>query len=319
MSLRAILLLSALAASCATPTAAPTAASTIASPSEVYLQVLGVAQDAGYPQSGCYKEHCQRAWHNLAKRRAVSCLAVVDPEHSSKFLFDATPDMPEQLQMLQQLAPDADFDLDGVFLTHGHIGHYTGIMFFGREAQGSQAVPVHVMPRMSRFLAENGPWSQLVALGNIQLLALADQRATTLNSNLSVTPLLVPHRDEFTETVGFLIRGPQKTALYLPDIDKWDRWRIDIRDLLEDVDYAFLDATFFAADELPGRNMSEIPHPYVEESFALFADLPAALKAKVWFIHFNHTNPLLIEGSAAQKLVEQKGFHVARQGLRLPM
>ena len=287
--------------------------------SAVYLQVLGVAQDAGYPQSGCYREHCQRAWHDQSLRRNVSCIALVDDRSKKKFLFDATPDLPQQLQMLEESAPDRSHTLAAVFLTHGHMGHYTGLMHFGREARGSEGIAVMAAPRMFQFLAQNGPWSQLVALGNIQLLGMPIDQAIHMEPDISVKAMLVPHRDEFTETLAFQIEGPHKSALYLPDIDKWDRWDTDIKSLIHAVDYAFLDATFLTVEELPGRNMSEIPHPFVEESLALFKDLDPIDKDKIWFIHFNHTNPLLVEGSAAQKKIEALGFHVARQGIRLPM
>ena len=311
MILRAAVLLVATSWSCAAPT--------VKQESEVYVQVLGVAQDAGYPQSGCYKEHCERAWHDPSLRRNVSCLGVVDTRTKKKYLFDATPDLPEQLQMLEASAPDTSFALAAVFLTHAHIGHYTGLMHFGREARGSEGIAVMAAPRMFEFLAQNGPWSQLLALGNIQLLGMPINQKVQMAPGLAVRALLVPHRDEFSETLAFIIEGPNKSALYLPDIDKWDRWDTDIRALIQEVDYAFLDATFFTVEELPGRNMSEIPHPFVAESLEVFADLDPADKAKVWFIHFNHSNPLLIEGSAAQKQVESLGFHVARQGMRLPM
>ena len=86
--------------------------------------------------------------------------------------------------------------------------------------------------------------------------------------------------------------GPNNRALFIPDIDKWQKWSRDIRSLLSQVDYAFLDATFFAADELPNRDMSQGPHPFVEESLQLLANLPAA-----------------------QKKVEAAGFNVARKGM----
>jgi pyrroloquinoline quinone biosynthesis protein B len=129
----------------------------------------------------------------------------------------------------------------------------------------------------------------------------------------------VPHRDEYTETVGYRITGPSKTALFIPDIDKWSKWDTDIRDLIREVDYALLDGSFFADGELPGRDMSEIPHPYVQESIELFAELPESDKAKIIFIHFNHTNPLLIDGSDAQKQLTSLGFRFATEGMRLPL
>jgi len=284
-----------------------------------YILVLGVAQDAGYPQTNCYRPHCMRAWQDPALKRLTSSIAVIDGAQGSKYLFDATPDMREQLYRLHLEAPDQSHSLDGVFLTHGHMGHYTGLMHFGREAVGAEKIRVFVMPRMRAYLRDNGPWSQLVTLRNIDLVPIHDGKEVALSENLSVLPLQVPHRDEYTETVGYKIIGPAKSALFIPDIDKWGKWETDIRDLIREVDYALLDGSFFADGELPGRDMSEIPHPYVVESIELFAELPEKDKVKIIFIHFNHTNPLLIDGSYAQKQLTSLGFRFASEGMRLPL
>ena len=283
-----------------------------------FIIVLGVAQDAGYPQANCYKPHCNRAWENADFRRMASSIAVVDNRIRKKYLFDATPDLRNQLYELHRIAHDEDFELAGVFLTHGHIGHYTGLMHFGHEASGAMGVPVYAMPRMRDYLSTNGPWSQLVSYRNIELIDMTDGNAVLL-PDISVTPFLVPHRDEYTETVGFRIEGPNKSALYLPDIDKWGRWATDIRELVKSVDYALLDATFFADGELPGRKMEDIKHPFVEESMRLFSGLSEEDKARIIFIHFNHSNPLLIDGSDAQENVLEQGYRFAQQGMRLPL
>lgn len=284
-----------------------------------YIHVLGIAQDAGYPQAGCYEPHCNRAWQDNALRRTTSSIAVVDPSSNQKYLFDATPDIREQLFRLNQVAPDRDYRLAGVFLTHAHIGHYTGLMHFGHEAGSTHDLPVYAMPRMRTFLSTNGPWDQLVRYRNIRLQELEHGRETTLPGGISVTPFLVPHRDEYSETVGFRIAGPRRSAIFVPDIDKWDRWDIDIRAEIRSVDYALLDASFFADGELPGRDMSKIPHPFVAETMALLGDLTEQEKARVIFIHMNHTNPLLIEGSPQQAEVVKRGFRVAREGMRLEL
>ena len=139
-----------------------------------YIVVLGIAQDAGYPQANCYDPHCARAWENAAFRRTASSIAVVDNQSRRKYLFDATPDIREQLYQLHRVAPDGDFSLSGVFPTHGHIGHYTGLMHFGYEASGLSNVPVYAMPRMLEFLSTNGPWDQVVRYQNIELMPLSD-------------------------------------------------------------------------------------------------------------------------------------------------
>jgi pyrroloquinoline quinone biosynthesis protein B len=285
----------------------------------VFIQVLGIAQDAGYPQTNCYQPHCMRAWENKALRRMASSIAVVDTGAKAKYLFDATPDMREQLYHLQQAAPDGEFVLGGVFLTHGHMGHYTGLMHFGRESASTSGIPVYVMPRMHDYLSSNGPWDQLVGLQNIELRQLTDGRKVELNARLSVTPLEVPHRQEYTETVGYRIDGPNRSAVFIPDIDKWQQWSTDMRDIIRSVDYALVDATFFADGELKGRDMSAIKHPHVAESMQLFENLSAEEKSRVIFIHMNHTNPLLIDGSPEQAEVLRRGFRFAREGMRLEL
>ena len=283
------------------------------------ILVLGVAQDAGYPQTACYQPHCMRAWRDPALRRMASSIAVIDEGSKTKFLFDATPDLREQLYDLHAAAPDGEYSLDGVFLTHGHMGHYTGLMHFGREAAGASGVPVYAMPRMHDYLSSNGPWDQLVRLQNIDLHKLADGRSVKLNAQVAITPFLVPHRDEYTETVGYRIDGPNKSAVFIPDIDKWAMWETDIRDLVRSVDYALLDATFFRDGELSGRDMSKIRHPFVAESMDLLQNLSKEERARVIFIHMNHTNPLLVDGSPEQAAVEKRGFRYASEGLRLEL
>jgi pyrroloquinoline quinone biosynthesis protein B len=283
-----------------------------------WLTVLGVVQDAGYPQAGCYQPHCMPGWEDARLQRGVTSIAVVDPAAGRKYLFEATPDLPRQLYALNQLAPDTAYELAGVFLSHAHIGHYTGLMYFGREAMGASGIHVFTMPRMGEFLSGNGPWSQLIELNNIQLRPLQNLRPEMLGA-ISVTPLQVPHRDEFSETVGYRINGPNHSALFIPDINKWELWERSINDEIGNVDYALLDATFFDGDELPGRDMSEIPHPFVVESMALFDSLPANERSKIWFIHMNHSNPLLDRNSDAYRRVIEAGYSVAHEGLQLAL
>lgn len=242
----------------------------------------------------------------------VSCIAIVDAKAKEAWLVDATPDFPAQLHRLQTHLPGVR--LAGIFLTHAHIGHYTGLMHLGREVMGAQSVPVYAMPRMRQFLENNGPWSQLVALKNIELRSLQPGSTVTLNERLRITPVPVPHRDEFSETVGFRIEGPQKSLLFIPDIDKWERWERSIEDAIRQTDYALLDGTFYQNGEIPGRDMREIPHPFIAESMQRFAPLPAMERAKIRFIHFNHTNPVLLEEGDAKHEVLKKGFGVCEEG-----
>jgi len=288
------------------------ATSPVASAADPYVVILGVAQDAGHPQAACDKACCRAAFEDPSKGHLVAAAAIVDPDSEQRWLLDVTPDARAQLRWLDQHAPGTG--VDGIFLTHAHIGHYTGLMHFGHEAMGARGVPVYVMKRMRAFLQGNGPWSQLVDFENIALKDLSDGVPIQLNARLRVTPIRVPHRDEYSETVGFRVEGPKHSVFYLPDIGKWTEWETPIEEVIAKVDAAFLDGTFYENGEIPGRDMAEIGHPFIEESLARFAPLPASERTKIRFIHLNHTNPALESGGPATRAIEAAGLRVAQEG-----
>ena len=278
-----------------------------------YLVILGNVQDAGSPQIGCKKKCCKKLFKAPDKNRKVVSLGLIDGKNQKTYLFDATPDISSQMKTLTQLEEINTTEFtDGIFLTHAHIGHYTGLMYLGKEATDAQNIPVYVMPRMEDFLTSNGPWDQLVKRKNITLQKMSPNKSVPISDSISVTPILVPHRDEYTETVGFRIKGPKKSALFIPDIDKWERWDQDIINEIEQVDYAFLDATFFSGKEINNRDISHIPHPFVIESLEKFKELSLSEKNKIVFIHFNHTNPLLDEESQESEYVIRQGYNIGR-------
>ena len=242
------------------------------------LIVLGIAQDAGIPQLGCEQSPCKDIREGKRRAERVSSLGLVNRSLGLSYLFDATPDMVSQLATL-----NGGHVPTGVFLTHGHIGHYTGLMYFGRESLDAKAVPVYGTDRMVGYLTNNGPWSQLVGRKNLELRAMKPDSSIQLAGGIWVTPFLVPHRDEFTDTVGYLIRREGHSALFIPDIDQWSRWERSLRPLVE---LAFLDGTFASTDELPGRSQADIPHPLIPVT----RNLLKGSSARVWFIHLNHTN-----------------------------
>ena len=278
------------------------------------IHVLGTVQDGGSPHIGCDRICCRNLFLRPATDRQVVSLGLIDADNGKSFLFEATPDLPTQWHHLQKLGGGKMKWPDGIFLTHAHMGHYSGLMHLGREALGSQGVPVYAMPRMMQFLQENGPWSQLVELKNITLMPLQNEQRVQASNALEIVPIEVPHRDEFSETVGYRIVGPSRAALFIPDINKWDQWERRLEDELSQVDRAYLDATFYDVAEVGYRDMAEIPHPFMIETMDLLQDLPQKERSKVHFIHMNHTNPCLDGASAAYREVRERGFNIARLG-----
>ena len=283
-----------------------------------YITILGTAQDGGFPHIGCQKKCCDDFYKGILPKQQVVSLGLVDKESQQKFLFEATPDISTQLADLEKNHLKTSTIIDGVFMTHAHMGHYAGLLYFGKEALGKKDIPVYAMPKMKEFLSNNGPWSQLVTTQNIVFLDLQKDSIVPLSNALKVTPFLVPHRDEFSETVGYKIEGNTNSALFIPDINKWSLWEKNIVEEVKKVDYAFIDATFFKEGEI-NRPMSEVPHPFIEETVALFENESLATKNKVIFIHFNHTNPALQSNSKERNELELLGFRFATEGQRFKL
>lgn len=284
---------------------------------QIELVVLGVGQDGGAPQLG---RNDDPAWEDPSLAMRTVSLGVVHHETGERFLFEATPDMREQLHDLDAVAgttgPRAP---DGIFLTHAHIGHYTGLMFLGHESMGAEGARVYALERMSEFLRTNGPWSQLVEYGNIDLVTIPEEDAFGIAPRLIVQAFTVPHRQEFSEVAGYRIMGLQRSVLFIPDIDSWEEYDPEggqIEQMIASVDRAYFDATFFDDGEIPGRDMSGFPHPFIRHSMARFAHLPDDERAKIRFIHFNHTNPVRFPDSPERAIVEAAGYGLAERGER---
>ncbi len=271
--------------------------------------VLGNVQDGGLPHIGCSKKCCM---NSSEKDYRVTSIGLNLSENKGFYLFDASPDFSDQIMMMDKY----NSSLNGIFITHAHIGHYTGLMYLGKEALGSKNVKVFAMPRMSGFLEQNGPWEQLVSESNIIINRLENKKPVKLDNNLIVEPIIVPHRDEYSETVGYFINGPNKRVFYLPDIDKWEKWSISLIDVIKDSDLLFLDATFYDNSDstINHRSIQEIPHPFVVETLNLLKSLTIKEKKKIYFIHMNHTNPMLDINSDVSSIILKQGYNIARIG-----
>src|SRR5215210_3460979 len=290
-------------------------------PSGPRIVVLGTTQDGGFPQTGCEHALCAAARRDPALARRVASLAIDFPASGRTFLVDATPDLPAQIQAVHAFRPHPEGKVDrapfdGVFLTHAHIGHYLGLAHFGFESLNTNALPVWASPRLAEYLRTNGPWSQLVRLKNIELREIQPGVPVSLGEGVTVTAFPVPHRDEYSDTMVFVIRGPKKVLLYVPDTDTWKTWTRPLPRFLEEekVDVALLDATFYSPDELPDRDVTKIKHPLVTDSMDLLAPLVKAGKLQVFFTHLNHSNPALDPNGAARKAIEARGFRVLAEG-----
>ncbi len=289
-----------------------------------YLVVLGTAQDGGLPHAACTCPRCEAARSDPRRRRRVASLAIVLPASGRRYLVDATPDLREQLDLLPAVGahPRGGVDrapVDGIFVTHVHMGHILGLAFFGFEAIDSHRLAVYATARVGTVLSGNLPWSRLLARDEIDIRPLDPGTAVELGDGVRVTPLTVPHRDEDSDTVGFKIAGPLRTVVYVPDTAPWEGWPTPPTRALEGCEVALLDGTFYAADELPGRDIATIGHPLMTSTMALLGDEVGGGRLRVLFTHLNHSNRALDPDGEAARSIRARGFGIAAEGERIPL
>ena len=276
---------------------------------KIFVYILGVAQDGGYPHANCKKECCNKAWQDKALIKHPSSIAIVNQKLKKYWLIDVTPDIKHQIHLLDRF----NCKLSGIFITHAHFGHYAGLFNLGLEVMNLKKVPVYVMPRMKNFIITNSVTRQLLDNDNIELFDLYDNTNIELEEGISIIPFNVPHRNELSETVGFKIQTKNKSIIYLPDIDSWNNWEENLLKLINQNDLLFIDGTFYSENEINHRNISKIPHPPIKDTMKRLSILNINDRNKIYFTHLNHTNPVITEGRTEYKEVLENGFFILKE------
>lgn len=278
--------------------------------SNVMVKVLGTAQDGGFPQIGCYCENCCAARENPGLARNVVSLGILNFATEKSFMIEATPDAARQVEMIHAVDPRFKRDrakgnpIDGLLLTHADVGHYTGLVQFCPEITPVRNLPVYCTPIMAKFLSDNEPWKFMVRRHIIELQTFDFYKRVEIDDGIEFEAIKVPH-DKHSDMAGYKIFGPDKTLLFIPDIDQWEERFLNI---VDSVDYAFVDATFYS--ERLGSKM----HPLIIESMEFFKDIIKDNKPCIYFIHLNHNNLVLGKDRSIRKSLEDKGFHIADDG-----
>jgi len=196
---------------------------------------------------------------------------------------------------------------DAVLLTHAHIGHYAGLIFFGKEVASTRKLPVYCTQQMRIFLESNKPYSYLIKRGEIAITDLKCGEALTYDGALHITPVEVPHRNEDTETLAFMIKS-KRSLFYAPD---FDRYTEAIDRCVRDSDTSILDGCFWSREEILDRAFDEIPHPTMMES----RERLRGYEDRIIFTHINHTNPVLNRDGLHRAELEKQGFRIASERL----
>ena len=267
------------------------------------ITLLGIAQDGGRPQPGCIRPCCE----NLSSEDHRSPVSIsIQTEGGKTLLVEATRDLGRQLRFI------GNPSVDHLFLTHAHLGHVDGLGLFGRETMSARNIQLHCSPSMQSLVETTPAWNQLLKQNVFQFASFSRIEI----DDVVVEFHQVPHRDELSDTHAIVVRGENKSILFLSDHDTWKE-TLDahgcetIREFLAklNVDIALLDGTFWSGDELQGRDMNVVPHPTVEESLQRLG-IKSKEDPQIVFFHFNHTNPLHNLDSEEYRTVTELGWDV---------
>ena len=271
------------------------------------FKILGTIQDGGYPHPGCYQDCCENI-RNKSNNRLISSGAIINKISKEFWLLDLSPDINKQYHMI-----DSSYKLSGIFLTHAHVGHYLGLMQLGLEVMNLKNIPIYAMPLMKKFIENNSSLKFLIENNNIIVKEINIIKDINLGNDLIISPFLVPHRNELSETVGYKLMTRKKSIIYLPDIDSWDEWNIELIDLIKDNNFLYIDGTFYDKNEIKNRDISKIPHPSVIDTMKLIGRLNKKHKKKIFFTHLNHTNNLLRKNTLEYSNLKKEGYNIASE------
>lgn len=262
------------------------------------VEILGSVQDGGVPHLGANSKADEMARQNRENIKYVTSVLLKEGEsnNSPKYLIEASPDIRYQV--------DAGY-IDGVFIPHTGLGHVTGLLYFGKEGQNAQDLNVHTNKDVERFLMNNDPYRYLLDRENIEIQNLGDQQEMELMGG-KITSYQYEHAALVEKTTGYMIEGESKKLFYLSDIDEINR---DVKEKVKEADIAILDGTFYSKDEI--ERYEEVPHPTIPETMEKFSETDT----EIYFIHMNHTNPVLIEDTEERQEVEERGFGVVEKGM----
>ena len=276
--------------------------------------LLGVAQDGGRPQPGCAKPCCIGLSSNDISY--PTSLGVIESDQIH--LIDVTRHLANQLQYLGNRIPNY------VWLTHAHFGHVDGLGLFGRETMNAKGIPLYASKKMQQLITDTPQWRIMVEQGVFVPREMSNNNKVEFGE-LTIEPILVPHRDELSDMHAFVISSSQNKLLYLPDHDTWEETLSmynchDIRQWLKElaIDIALIDGTFWSEDELQSRNQEKVPHPPIKQTIEMLGYKQQG-DPEIYFIHLNHTNPVYDQWSEQHAQVIEMGWKIGKQGMKIKL
>ena len=182
--------------------------------------VLGSAAGGGFPQWNCNCSNSAEARKNpkRAKPRTQSSIAVSVDDGKNWFLFNASPDLRQQINDNSALQPNNGIrhsPILGVFITNGDIDHIAGLL----NLRESHPLWIYATKKVLSILKSNSVFEVL----NHEFV---ERREVTLNESILL-------KDKDNNSTGIEVEVfsvPGKIALFLEDKNKGNNFGTDPED-----------------------------------------------------------------------------------------
>ena len=302
------------------------------------ITILGSAAGGGFPQWNCNCRNCAgvRSGTVNARPRTQSSIFVQPDEGTDGVLFNASPDILEQIRSHATLQPARalrDSAIAGVLLMDGQIDHATGL-FMLRER--STPLPLWCTDAVEEDLTQGNPVLRVlghycgvqrhrIGLDGAWFIVpgVADLRFRALPLSSKAAPYS-PHREQPQpgDNIGVTVhdRRSGKTLFYAPGLGAITP---PVFDAMSNADAVLVDGTFWSDDEMPrlglgsktAREIGHLPQSGPGGMLECLGRLPAATQR--FLIHINNTNPILDEDSAERAALARAGITVCEDNMAL--
>ena len=292
--------------------------------------VLGSAAGGGFPQWNCRCPVCRLAWAGDARVKPRTQASVaVSTEGASWILLNTAPDLRSQIAATPELQPQANTrgsPIAAVILTGAEVDQVAGLLTL-RERQSFDLIATE---ETLACLAEN-PIFDVLAPYLVRRCSVPLDSALALPGGIEAELFAAPGKPplyregvapvtdaETPANVGVELRHAGACLVYLPGCAAVTP---ALTERLTRADTLLFDGTLFVDDEMirtgtgekTGRRMGHMPIDGPDGSLAALADLAA----RRFYIHVNNTNPVLVDGSPERRRVEEAGWIVAEDGMKI--
>ncbi|HEY6701044.1 MAG TPA: pyrroloquinoline quinone biosynthesis protein PqqB [Pseudolabrys sp.] len=290
--------------------------------------VLGSAAGGAFPQWNCRCPVCALAWagDSRVRPRTQTGLAVSAGD-GHWTLINASPDLPSQIRATPALHPRGALrgsPIDAVVLTGAEIDQISGLL----SLRESSPFTLYATPASHAAVAANAMYG---AMGMMARRAVNPGERFMLTGGIEATLFIVPGKlplylegeapelgTESAASVGVELQREGACMVFVPGTAAVTP---AMHERFARADVVLFDGTLFTDDEMirtqtgqkTGRRMG---HMQIDGDSGSLQAL-AGLSARRIFVHINNTNPVLIDGSAERRKVENAGWQLAEDGMEI--